>query len=46
MALQNENNIDEKIEEKYRKKERRKRKRMKVSGSSVKALQKVIINKT
>jgi len=45
MNKQNLDNLEKEIEKKQKKKEKRKRKNMKVSGGSVKNLQKIIINK-
>ena len=42
MNKQNLNKIQDEVEEKYKKKEKRKKSSMKVSGASIKNLQKII----
>lgn len=43
--MNKQNNLQEEIEKKYAKKEKKKKRAMKISGSGVKKLQKIIKNK-
>lgn len=45
MNKQNLNNLEKQVNTKYTKRDKRKRTKMKVSGSSVKRLQKIICSK-
>ncbi len=45
MNKQSSNNLESEVEQKYKKRDRKKKSTMKVSGASVRSLQKIIKNK-